>query len=232
MAAKGTAWSDDELRAAVGAYLEMLRLYQAGEKFTKKRYFEALARRFPHRTEKAFEWRMQNISHVLSLLGLPWLPGLPPARNTGRRIAERIESFLAESMGRSWLVDVSHAIQVAEEVARGRARPPAGEDRPARQETSVVRYRRDPAVAAWALLEARGRCEACGRDAPFVDVSGRPYLEVHHVIPLAEGGPDTVENVVAVCPNCHKELHFGRNAPKMRSHLLRRLRERRERADR
>jgi len=36
-----------------------------------------------------------------------------------------------------------------------------------------------------------------------------PYLEVHHKIQLAEGGEDSIENAIAVCPNCHRELHFG-----------------------
>ena len=31
----------------------------------------------------------------------------------------------------------------------------------------------------------------------------RPYLEVHHVIQWVDSGPDTPENCVAVCPNCH-----------------------------
>jgi hypothetical protein len=36
-------------------------------------------------------------------------------------------------------------------------------------------------------------------------------------VPLARGGEDTVENAVAVCPNCHREAHFGtvRTGPKL-----------------
>ena len=33
--------------------------------------------------------------------------------------------------------------------------------------------------------------------------NGKPYLEVHHIIQLAKGGPDTIKNAVALCPNCH-----------------------------
>lgn len=40
---------------------------------------------------------------------------------------------------------------------------------------------------------------------------GSPYLEVHHVRRLADGGSDTTENAVALCPNCHMELHYGEN---------------------
>ncbi|HXU34436.1 MAG TPA: HNH endonuclease [Thermoanaerobaculia bacterium] len=34
-------------------------------------------------------------------------------------------------------------------------------------------------------------------------------MEVHHRIRLAYGGEDTVENAVALCPNCHREAHHG-----------------------
>jgi 5-methylcytosine-specific restriction protein A len=36
-------------------------------------------------------------------------------------------------------------------------------------------------------------------------------LEVHHKIRLADGGFDTVENAIAVCPNCHRQCHHGRS---------------------
>ncbi|MHC1750389.1 MAG: HNH endonuclease [Cellulosilyticaceae bacterium] len=53
-------------------------------------------------------------------------------------------------------------------------------------------------------------CERCGATAPFIRASdGTPYLEVHHKIRLADGGEDTVENAMTVCPNCHRELHLG-----------------------
>ena len=31
---------------------------------------------------------------------------------------------------------------------------------------------------------------------------------------LADGGPDTVENAVALCPNCHRRLHYSGEALK------------------
>ncbi|WP_196607201.1 HNH endonuclease [Pectinatus frisingensis] len=34
------------------------------------------------------------------------------------------------------------------------------------------------------------------------------YLEVHHVIPLSKDVDDTADNAIALCPNCHRELHF------------------------
>ena len=71
-------------------------------------------------------------------------------------------------------------------------------------------YARNPDVVAEVLLRANGTCELCRRAAPFRRSSdGSPYLEVHHKVQLANNGEDTVENAIAVCPNCHRQAHFG-----------------------
>jgi len=74
----------------------------------------------------------------------------------------------------------------------------------------VQDYRRDPDVVAEALYRAKGFCEKCKEKAPFIKRSnGEPYLEVHHIRPLSQGGLDSLENVISLCPNCHREIHFG-----------------------
>lgn len=74
----------------------------------------------------------------------------------------------------------------------------------------VAVYVRNPDVVAEVLHRATGNCEACGEAAPFIRSSnGTPYLEVHHRTQLSDGGDDTVENAVALCPNCHRKKHFG-----------------------
>lgn len=71
-------------------------------------------------------------------------------------------------------------------------------------------YTRNPDVVAEVLLRAAGVCECCGKPAPFMrKKDGTPYLEVHHKQQLAEDGDDTVENAIAVCPNCHRQKHYG-----------------------
>jgi 5-methylcytosine-specific restriction protein A len=85
------------------------------------------------------------------------------------------------------------------------------------------RFVRDPNVIAWVLEEASGTCDACGQSAPFEREDGDPYLEVHHVRPLSEGGPDTIDNALACCPNCHRELHFGRQRHQFRLDVVRRI---------
>lgn len=67
-------------------------------------------------------------------------------------------------------------------------------------------YVRNPYVAAYAKRLAGGICDLCRAPAPFEAIGG-PYLEAHHVEWLAHGGADVVDNVVALCPNCHRRVH-------------------------
>lgn len=81
---------------------------------------------------------------------------------------------------------------------------------PKRIEVITTVFDRNPDVVAEVLSRANGICEACKAPAPFLRRSDRtPYLEVHHKTGLAEGGEDIVENAIALCPNCHREAHFG-----------------------
>lgn len=71
---------------------------------------------------------------------------------------------------------------------------------------------RNPDVVAEVLYRAEGTCGRCLSPAPFARrADGAPYLEVHHKMPLSFGGEDTVENAIALCPNCHRQLHYGQS---------------------
>lgn len=96
-------------------------------------------------------------------------------------------------------------------LAEGFSSTPSGNRKPARVPfLSTTLIQRDPAVVAWVLKEANGKCDLCTADAPFLTNDGRPYLEVHHVKTLASGGPDTIDNTVALCPNCHRSMHYSK----------------------
>lgn len=75
---------------------------------------------------------------------------------------------------------------------------------------SIVYYR-DPYLKEMVKRIAKGRCQLCGNEAPFVDKNNEPYLEEHHVKQLSDGGEDKMENVVAICPNCHRKMHVINN---------------------
>jgi hypothetical protein len=98
---------------------------------------------------------------------------------------------------------------------------PAGNATPRKvtSQTGNSSYERLAVIRAWAKQRACGRCELCKNQAPFTTPSGQPYLEVHHILPLSEQGGDVVENVAALCPNCHRNLHSGRSRFALRSEL-------------
>ncbi|MBS1084447.1 HNH endonuclease [Gluconobacter kondonii] len=68
---------------------------------------------------------------------------------------------------------------------------------------------RSKAVRDYVLARARGSCENCRSAAPFLTATRQPYLETHHIHKLSDGGPDHPASVAALCPNCHREAHFG-----------------------
>ena len=204
-------WKDEEIRASVEAYLDMLHKERNSQPFVKKQYYRELAARFG-RTEKAFEYRMQNISYVLSLKGRDWIFGLKPARNVGTNVAAEIEQQLDFVEGKRSTPTVVFDMTVKKITPEELRQKPVGNMRPQTTLAEVTQFSRDPAVKAWVLQEANGKCECCGQPAPFVDPYGSPFLEVHHVRQLADGGADVISNAVAVCPNCHRELHYGGGA--------------------
>jgi 5-methylcytosine-specific restriction endonuclease McrA len=123
----------------------------------------------------------------------------------------------------------SHALDETVDgiLSKGKIPRPKGQRRPHKRRVSGsgVVFARDPEVKAWVLQTAQGRCEQCGRQGPFKKTrTGRRYLEVHHVVQLADDGPDTPENAVAVCPNCHRHLHLGLDAEARRLALCRAVR--------
>jgi hypothetical protein len=79
-------------------------------------------------------------------------------------------------------------------------------------------YVRSAEVRRAALRRADGFCEYCG-ERGFETASGETFLETHHIVPLSEHGPDTPENVAALCPTHHREAHFGRRRDAIREHL-------------
>lgn len=79
------------------------------------------------------------------------------------------------------------------------------------KEVKTVYRERNQFIAEYTKERAKGVCDLCGKEAPFCDKNGKPYLESHHVITLAEGGPDGIYNTVAICPNCHRKIHVLNN---------------------
>ena len=167
------------------------------------------------RNKGSVEFRMANISAVLESFCHPIVKGYLPRGNVGNKVSGRIRDIIFDER----LLDLDDYTPTSDNeelnqrvstlIKKGVAGKPRGQKKPRRVEKSQPNYERDPLVKAWVLENAKGSCELCGSLGPFVDKHGNRFLEVHHIVQLADGGPDTVENAAALCPNCHRKCHHS-----------------------
>lgn len=97
-----------------------------------------------------------------------------------------------------------------------------GADASDRIRSEVWTYSRDPRVRDAVLRRANGQCEFCGQ-LGFMKPDGTRYLESHHVIALASDGEDRPTNVIALCPNDHREAHFGNRRQEIEAEMILKL---------
>jgi hypothetical protein len=90
------AWSEDEVRAVIDDYFEMFRCEMDGLAFNKAEHNRMLRDHLNDRTRGSVELKHQNISAVLTDLGLPFLPGYKPKHNYQQLLKEYVETHLAE----------------------------------------------------------------------------------------------------------------------------------------
>ena len=89
--------------------------------------------------------------------------------------------------------------------------------------TTTVTRKRNIIIRSYALERSKGVCEACDAPAPFTSKNGKPYLEVHHIIALSEGGSDHPINVAAICPNCHRRTEKSDDSHAFNNELMDRI---------
>lgn len=97
-----------------------------------------------------------------------------------------------------------------------------GSDTPDRVISEGWSYERDPAVHEAVLRRADGRCEFCGK-LGFMKPDRTRYLELHHIIALAKDGADRVTNVIALCPDDHREAHFRVRSEEIEDEMMAKL---------
>lgn len=140
----------------------------------------------------------------------PDLDGLPrtaivfhlalEAGSEGRAVPSE-GSPLGREVARLWQLPLQRLRTLAYEA-------PAETGAPVEERLAKV-YRRNVQVKAYVLRRANGTCEGCNQPAPFETEGGKPYLEPHHIRRLADEGPDHPMWVAALCPNCHRRVHYG-----------------------
>lgn len=80
-------------------------------------------------------------------------------------------------------------------------------------------------VSKQALKQANFKCEFDNSHVTFLTNKGVPYMEGHHLIPCTSANSenywakyrrniDCIENIICLCPTCHRRIHFGSNDEK------------------
>ena len=214
-------WTDAELLEAIAGYREILARENAGQAARTAEFHRQLSEASSgSRSVGSFGRRMSNISAVLVDAGISPAKAYPPTLgNVGSGVRARI---LKLWNGSAQLAPTADPVLLAKRALTAKATltaKPAGQPTPTATTRIVTAFVRDPEVVAWVLKLAQGCCEACDAQAPFEREDGEPFLEVHHVRTLAEGGADVVENCVALCPNCHRGLHYAADRQTRRASL-------------
>jgi 5-methylcytosine-specific restriction protein A len=76
-------------------------------------------------------------------------------------------------------------------------------------------YSRNPIVAITKIRQANYTCEINSSHQTFISLATKmPYVEAHHFIPmkyqsLFEESLDVLENIICLCPNCHRGIHLA-----------------------
>ncbi len=145
--------------------------------------------------------------------GTPYKPrtqpgGWSPVNEVSYELMEANATFLDETINNSIFEQVKESLKGDSNERRKRLKE--ADSKPEVIQIISKGYRRNPDVIAEVLENSKGLCGRCKSKAPFIrKKDNSPYLEVHHIQTLADGGEDTVQNSEALCPNCHREAHFG-----------------------
>jgi putative restriction endonuclease len=70
-----------------------------------------------------------------------------------------------------------------------------------------IQYKRDNYTIAL-IKQVRGhKCQICSKE--IITKDGSKYIEAAHIVPKSEKGKETPDNILLLCPNCHKEFDLG-----------------------
>jgi putative restriction endonuclease len=108
-------------------------------------------------------------------------------------------------------MDIAALLKVSEDAARVKQLDEAYQNAtPQKQHVITTRIERDTAIGGKVKELNKYVCQICGF-LPFTQRTGRPFAEAHHVIPLHKREPGSLasQNVICVCANCHRKMHYG-----------------------
>jgi len=93
--------------------------------------------------------------------------------------------------------------------------------------SSSSSWRRDPDMAFLALSNANFLCEENSTHKTFISpITSEQFVEAHHLIPMEfqvdfDPSIDIPENIISLCPNCHRAFHNSTN--ELKSKLIKKF---------
>lgn len=83
--------------------------------------------------------------------------------------------------------------------------------------------KKNPSISSKAVAASGFKCSYDPAHHTFLKENGIPYMEGHHLIPCTPGNSekywkrfsrniDCFENIVSLCPICHRRIHYGSEA--------------------
>jgi len=136
--------------------------------------------------------------------------GLTPAATTNARMCESMIQFGIDSpyirVGRG-LYTYNDAENLPVDTP---TEVPIGNINPRRIPVTTNKVVYDPRVRVYDMSRSCGKCERCGA-VHYANTKIPINREIHHIVPSGGGfnGPDTVENTLILCPNCHAYLQHN-----------------------
>ena len=92
----GEDWSEDEVQSTVADYFEMLRLEADGLAYNKSEHNQMLRKQLNGRSKASVELKHQNISAVLTGLGLPFIQGYKPRGNSQLLLRKAVQEYVIQ----------------------------------------------------------------------------------------------------------------------------------------
>jgi len=126
--------------------------------------------------------------------------------------AERLENILSGEQSRIVFENNYTLDDEDDEYQKAASSPKAQQDQVTYE---GKRYKRDASLAATSIKTAKHQCQFDEKHESFISgSSGKPFVEVHHLIPISrsedfENSLDVSANLVVLCPNCHRAIHYG-----------------------
>ena len=77
--------------------------------------------------------------------------------------------------------------------------------------TQTTKWKRDELIKEVSKQKANYDCQGCSKPT-FIDRHENNFVESHHILEYntKERGPDVLQNLIVLCPNCHSKIHFAR----------------------